>query len=327
MNKFFFGFIFITLAGTAIFAQQPVIASAPPMVMTNPLTPDEAGSVGRVYDNTLSEAGNVRIINQLVLEKGMRDYEFQQRDWANIEKTIAFGEALGIEWVIRPQLQKRVRGNVSEIIMTAVLLNINTKKIIYSTPALIRNPNETSSKIDALVNEITQIINGVAGGLASSDQSIYIVGDRGPAGGWIIHDNGDYFNGWRYLEIAPKATEISIAQTRSVERISGLSRDVGSGKRNTELILQANLNQNDFTITQAARYCANMDINWFKDWFLPSYSELSRITMLRANFAEFSTAYYWTSSGSGSANTARASPDTKLPDRNQPYLVRAVRAF
>jgi len=32
---------------------------------------------------------------------------------------------------------------------------------------------------------------------------IYKIGDRGPAGGFVFYDKGDYSDGWRYLEVAP----------------------------------------------------------------------------------------------------------------------------
>jgi hypothetical protein len=330
MKKYFFCFFFVIIVCATVFAQQPVIAKAPPMVTMNPLTPDEASSVGRVYDSMLSEAGNIRIINQMVLEKGMRDYAFQQRDWTNLNKTLDLGDVLDVNWLIRPQMFKRPptqNRNDIEIVFTVILLNIRTKGIVYTTPVVIRNINEIQNTMRPLINEITQIVTDGTGGLSAQSSSVYKVGDRGPAGGWVFHDKGNYSDGWRYLEVAPRGTETSVPKTKGVERISGLSKEMGSGKQNAALIIQSNLNQDVFTIVQATKICANMDLNWFKDWFLPSRLDMTWFsTHSNNNFAEFSSAYYWCSTDSD--GVMFSIPGNKMPDRNMPnYSVRAVRAF
>jgi hypothetical protein len=45
IKKSFFCFMSAMIIGTTIFAQQPVVAKAPPMALLNPLTPDEAISI------------------------------------------------------------------------------------------------------------------------------------------------------------------------------------------------------------------------------------------------------------------------------------------
>jgi hypothetical protein len=329
MKKSLFCFMSAIIVNATTIAQQPIIAKVPPMMMMNPLTPDEARSVEAVYDKMLSEAKNVRIINKLVLEKGMRDYQFQQRDWTNAEKTIALGEVLNVSWVVRLQVQKRMlRSDASEIIVTAVLLNIQTQETICATPVIIENVNETQNKLEPLINEITLIVAGGTGGLLPSGQSsaAYKVGTRGPAGGWVFYDKGAYSDGWRYLEVAPRETETSVPRGKYVEKIPGADKAIGSGKRNTELILQS---KQDCQIIKAAKICANSELNWFKDWFLPSYSELQWFQLHRTtNFADLSVSYYWTSSGSEDSLGFFGAAGVAFPDRNQPnYLVRAVRAF
>ena len=320
---------------TLIVAQQPLIVKAPLMVLRDPLTPDEAASVGGVCDKLLSEAKNLRIINKLVLDKGMRDYKFQQNDWNNVEKIIALGEVLNIGWVVRPQLQKRPNSknhNYTEIIITAALLNIQTKEIICTAPVILNNVNEAQNKITALINEITQIISGGTGGIAQSAQSsaAYRVGDRGPAGGWVFYDKGSYSDGWRYLEVAPRETETALTKSKYVEKVPGTERGIGTGKNNTALILQS---KQDYQIIKAAKICANMELYWFRDWFLPSFSELSRLFTIPTpkfggpNLGGFSVGYYWSSSASGDivsfSEIGEMSPDRSKPE----YFIRAVRAF
>jgi hypothetical protein len=45
--------------------------------------------------------------------------------------------------------------------------------------------------------------------LSVQSSSVYKVGDRSPAGGWVFCDKGNYADGWRYLEAAPRAMELT----------------------------------------------------------------------------------------------------------------------
>jgi hypothetical protein len=332
MKKMFVCFMSALIVSAGLFAQQPLIIKAPPMAMMNPLTPDEASSVGGVYDKMLAEAKTVRILNRLVIEKGMRDYGFQPKDWPNAEKKIALGEVLNVDWVVRPQVQRRVSVNDGGIIVTAVLLNVQTQEITCATPVLLGNVNE-AQKMEPLINEITRIITGGTGGISQSDKSsvAYKTGDRGPAGGWVFHDKGSYADGWRYLEIAPWSAETTMPRNIGVEKIPGTDTVIGSGKRNTELILQSKEEyQQKYQIMKAAKMCANSEVNWFTDWFLPSYAEIKwfDVHLIGGNFANLNTGYYWSSSGGSDASVRLSWADGKSPDRNQAeYFVRAMRAF
>ena len=157
----------------------------------------------------------------------------------------------------------------------------------------------------------------------------YSIGDSGPADGFIFYDKKEYTNGWRYLEAAPANTEFS-AEWGSYKHVAGTDIVVGSGKRNTELIL-AVLEENG----KAAQLCANLNINGHKDWFLPSMDELDLLykNLKLKGHGDFKDDWYWSSSASdyGSiAAWAQKFSDGSRNDYNHKgsiYLVRAVRAF
>jgi hypothetical protein len=157
----------------------------------------------------------------------------------------------------------------------------------------------------------------------------YSLGDPGPADGIIFYDKKEYTNGWRYLEAAPAGTEFN-AEWGSYTYIAGTEIVVGSGKRNTELIV-ATLEGNG----KAAQLCANLNVNGHKDWFLPSMGELDLIykNLKLTGLGGFKNAWYWSSSASdyGSiAAWAQRFSDGSRNDYNHKgnaYLVRAVRAF
>jgi hypothetical protein len=101
---------------------------------------------------------------------------------------------------------------------------------------------------------------------------VYNIGDIGPAGGWIFYDKGSFSNGWRYLEAAPRDAANGIVEWGLYGTVVGTGTAVGSGKRNTQLLLEA-LGREGKT-GKAAQLCAAFEAGGFKDWFLPSKDEL-----------------------------------------------------
>jgi len=167
-----------------------------------------------------------------------------------------------------------------------------------------------------------------AGGGTTSGKT-YSLGESGPADGIIFYDKKEYTNGWRYLEAAPASTEFN-AEWGSYMYVTGTEIVVGSGKRNTELIVAA-LEETG----KAAQLCVNLNVNGHKDWFLPSMEELDLIykNLKLMGLGSFKDDWYWSSSASdyGSiAAWAQRFSDGSRNDYNHKgnvYLVRAVRAF
>jgi hypothetical protein len=157
----------------------------------------------------------------------------------------------------------------------------------------------------------------------------YRIGDRGPAGGIVFYDKGQYTDGWRYMEAAPVDLGSSGWGGFSGKIIAGIETGIGSGKRNTELIIEA-LNRKSES-GKAAQLCKAYILNGFSDWFLPSKDELNLIyTNLKQNsLGGFAREWYWSSSqGDYSAWGQRFNDgyqDTNAT--NRPNSVRAVRAF
>ena len=159
----------------------------------------------------------------------------------------------------------------------------------------------------------------------------YNVGDIGPAGGLVFYDKGEYSNDWRYLEAAPAETEFRAQWGASGRNVLGTNDTVGSGKRNTQLIIE-HLNHTRGA-RRAAQICADMEHNGFNDWFLPSKDELNLIYMNLAqkNLGGFDrNAYYWSSSqyhiNSAISQVLNNGRHLNL-NKNNSYSVRAVRAF
>jgi hypothetical protein len=164
---------------------------------------------------------------------------------------------------------------------------------------------------------------------------VYRIGGRGPGGGIVFYDKGVFSNGWQYLEAAP--SDIGRAEWGLYRRtVGGTMVGVGSGKRNTELIVAA-LRRNRET-NRAAQLCAAYDANGYRDWYLPSQDELDLMykNLAARGLGGFDTDYYsdfsryWSSSEEDRKlayfqNFARDSHYGM--DKNETYSVRPIRAF
>ena len=101
--------------------------------------------------------------------------------------------------------------------------------------------------------------------------TVYKIGDIGPAGGLIFYDKGAFTDGWRYLEAAP--TDEFNQTFVPFYYVSGTSHTVGSGNKNTQLLVAFLNSQGMFGYDP--QLCADKTLNGFSDWFLPSRDELS----------------------------------------------------
>jgi len=129
------------------------------------------------------------------------------------------------------------------------------------------------------------------------------IGDVGPAGGIVFYDKGNNRDGWRYMEAAPASTErqIPFFPATRVPDVSGRwtpmrSRLVGDGKKNTELVFEHFVN-NGGGFNTAVRYCMDLEVNGFDDWFLPSLDELNWIygNLFLQDLGSFRRDWYYSS--------------------------------
>lgn len=124
------------------------------------------------------------------------------------------------------------------------------------------------------------------------------LGDIGPGGGRIFYRNDEGFsmtdNGQicHYLEtvLLPNNYTWTNSSGYSIPDIADTSKDIGTGRKNTALILAKEAN------APAARTCKNYSGGNKTDWFLPSLDELNLIYINRAYLGSIGTASYWSSS-------------------------------
>ncbi|HKL58881.1 MAG TPA: DUF1566 domain-containing protein, partial [Sphaerochaeta sp.] len=166
------------------------------------------------------------------------------------------------------------------------------------------------------------------------------MGERGPAGGFVFYDKGNYDGGWRYLEADAKDLSIGGTETfvwGGAGKELGPSAQgvaIGTGKLNTETIVSrfGNAEPYENSSHYAAKLCEDNVSGGFDDWFLPSRDELGQMykNLAYVGVGGFSDSYYWSSSESN-ANYAwgqhfnGGGQDNSYRDGK--YRVRPVRAF
>ncbi|MBN2415667.1 DUF1566 domain-containing protein [bacterium] len=164
----------------------------------------------------------------------------------------------------------------------------------------------------------------------------YSVGDRGPAGGWIIYDKGNNSDGWRYMEAAPED------QTPDSWRHAGLAKwgchgtaipgarytAIGKGMKNTKAVLETCDDPDT-----AARMCADYRGGGKDDWFLPSLDELNLIYthLFKQKIGGLRLGEYWssteTTNGRHAWNHNFTNGKQFYCNKYPNYRVRCVRVF
>ncbi len=153
----------------------------------------------------------------------------------------------------------------------------------------------------------------------------YFVGGFGPAEGIVFYDKGSYSDGWRYLEAAKSDQATRVEWGVRGTSVGGTSTGIGSGKANTEKIVNK-LGSGNY----AVRICYDLVLGGYDDWFLPSRDELYELYKQKDTVGSFASDIYWSSSEYGS-NYAWGqgfySGGQYGDDKSLDVHVRAVRAF
>jgi hypothetical protein len=126
----------------------------------------------------------------------------------------------------------------------------------------------------------------------------YKVGDRGPAGGWIFYDKGDYSDGWRYLEAAPEDLgKFAMGERMSISINGATGTAIGTGKSNTEAI--TNILRWDSNLITATTAVNKYKCGGKSGWFIPSIDELDllKVNLFDKGIGNFrNKESYWSSS-------------------------------
>ena len=87
---------------------------------------------------------------------------------------------------------------------------------------------------------------------------------------------------------------------------------------------------NNYTDTDAAKYCHNLDYGGYTDWYLPGLSELVHLYNYKNLIRGFELTYYWSSTefAVGNASTLHFTDASMTnPSKTTSYRIRCVRRF
>jgi hypothetical protein len=127
------------------------------------------------------------------------------------------------------------------------------------------------------------------------------------------------------LIAAPADQSISAEWGCDGTTLAGTSANLGTGAANTAAIVKGCT-----TAGIAAKKCADLELNGYSDWYLPSKDELNKLYMNKEAIGGLSSAFYWSSSGEtyNMAWVQNFADGNQYTNRkNYPNGVRAVRAF
>jgi TolB-like protein len=320
---FVFTATLMLVASVSLYAQQLTVAVST-FEGRGSLSKDDADAITELFISALVSDGTVKVVDRKSFDTIMAEMKFQASDWTDSDKVARLGKALNANSII----QGSVMTLAGQSAITTTILDLNTAQIISSSTLRMNSLNEVFDKLPAFVKDLM-------GNLPKPRVTEeYKIGQKGPAGGIVFFDKGDYSNGWRYLEAAPLELEFTARWGASGRSVQGTHTAVGTGKRNTQFINEFLLNTTKETMT-ASQLCNTLNFSGYRDWFLPSNDELDLMykNLKQKGLGGFSNDWYWSSSQYDENRTwgQHFSNGTQRVDfnygKNTTFLVRAVRAF
>jgi len=155
MKKFLCAALFSFIVTLAFAQQKPVVAVAPFDAISG-ITPADANIITRVFYNRLGNTNVITLVDRSVVERVIREHQFQLGDWSNKQKTAELGEALNADWIVRGEIERFG----SSIIVTVSFYDIRTFQFKGGADIPLANVNEAYDKITPLVDSLVQTIGG-----------------------------------------------------------------------------------------------------------------------------------------------------------------------
>ncbi|MBR6192798.1 MAG: DUF1566 domain-containing protein [Treponema sp.] len=189
MKKFLMILVALVAMMTAAMAQSSTkkMAVATFEIMNNAVTADEADIITELYIAELVATGKVTVVDRTYFDKLIKEeMKFQSSDWADKEKTLALGTAVGAEILARGQIMKMG----SKLYISATVIN-------GKTAAILSSGRKQFSNIDEIFDLLPQFSKDVVASLTLK------VGDVGPGGGIVFYIEGN--RAWECSELLGQA--------------------------------------------------------------------------------------------------------------------------
>jgi TolB-like protein len=176
MKKCLLTAVFAFTAALVFAQERPVVAVAPFDAISG-ISATDVNMITRVFYIRLGNTNRVSLVDRTVVERVIREHDFQREDWSNAQKTAEFGEALNADWIVRGEME--TFGNT--ILVTVSFYDIRTFQFKGGADLRLANAEEVYDKIDPLVEKLMATIAE-----NPPPPSALNIGDRGPGGGIIF---------------------------------------------------------------------------------------------------------------------------------------------
>ncbi|MDR0502828.1 MAG: DUF3280 domain-containing protein [Treponema sp.] len=137
-----------------LFAQQPVVAVAPFDIIGNAVTAEEASMINDVFFVRLGNTRKVGLVNRNLVDRILREHQFQAGDWSNDNKTAELARALNADWIV----QGNIRKSSNQLLIIVQFYDIKTFKFEGGTDIRIANADAAYDNMNPLVDSLIQTI-------------------------------------------------------------------------------------------------------------------------------------------------------------------------
>jgi formylglycine-generating enzyme required for sulfatase activity len=155
MKKVLFTAVLL-LIGVMVFAQQPVVAVAPFDIIGNAVTEAQASEINDVFFVRLGNTRRVGLVNRSIVDRILREHQFQAGDWSNDNKTAELARALNADWIV----QGNIRRSGDNLLIIIQFYDIKTFRFEGGTDLRLANADEAYDRMDTLVNSLIETISG-----------------------------------------------------------------------------------------------------------------------------------------------------------------------
>jgi len=270
MRKIVFTIGLFSLLYATLFAQNAVLPRLAVVSfntnINNEKTKADTITVRNLVESRMVATGKYTIIARDEIDKLLENQRIQVNAISSAEN-IRKLRLENISYIVTGSLD--VMGN--DYAITVRVLDVSTGRYSHSDSDIMGSASRE------LFNGVTALMARFVSGMSADGDRVvqrqgYAIGDIGPAGGIIFYDKGSFSDGWRYLEAAPANMEFEAPWGAHRKNVAGTSTEIGSGRQNTQLIVDFLKANNESG--SAAQRVRQLNINGFTDWFLPSIDEL-----------------------------------------------------
>ena len=152
--------LFSLFSVIGIFAQQqlPVVAVAP--FEGGPgINATDADMITRIFFVRLGNTRQVSLVDRNIVDRVIREHNFQAGDWSDAAKTAALARALNANWIVKGEIE-RWGANTHVIVQ---FFDMQTFQFMGGTDIRYTNNADPYDQIEPLVNSLVQTITGTTG--------------------------------------------------------------------------------------------------------------------------------------------------------------------